>query len=100
MAGGFYFRTHRHPKETIIAVCDEEVLGKTFAEGKLHITVNEGFYGGDLIDEAELRSRFEAFTILNIAGNRAVDIAVEMGIIDRGAVLEIGGIRHAQAVTL
>ncbi|MGI6008834.1 MAG: DUF424 domain-containing protein [Methanomethylophilus sp.] len=100
MAGGFYFKTHKHPGETIIAVCDEEVLGKSFAAEKVHITVSEGFYGGDLIDEEELRSRLGAFTILNIAGNRAVEIAIEMKIVDRDAVMEIGGILHAQAVTL
>lgn len=99
MTGNFCFRAHRHPKETVIAVCDEEILGKTFAEGELHITVNPGFYGGDVIDEAELRSRIGSFTILNVVGNRAVAIAIEEGIVDADSVIVIGGVKHAQAVT-
>ncbi len=97
---GFYFRIHRHPAEVLLAVCDEEVLGHTFSEGDLRITVGEGFYGGDLIEEEELRTRMGTFTIINIVGNRAVDIAVAEGIVDPDAVIVIGGVKHAQAVTL
>lgn len=100
MSGNFYFKAHRHSKELMLAVCDEEVLGQTFREGDVHITVGEGFYGGDLIGEEELRSRLGMFTIVNIVGNRSVEIAISEGIVDPEAVIVIGGVKHAQAVTL
>lgn len=100
MAGNFYFKVHRHPEEVILAVCDEEILGQTFSEGDLRITVGEGFYGGDIIEEEELRTRLGTFTIINLVGNRVVDLAIAEGIVDPDAVMVIGGVKHAQAVTL
>ena len=100
MAGNFYFKAHRHPEEVILAVCDEEILGQTFYEGDLRITVGEGFYGGDIIEEEELRTRLGTFTIINLVGNRVVDLAIAEGIVDPDAVMVVGGVKHAQAVTL
>ena len=100
MAGNCYFKAHRHPEEVILTVCDEEILGQTFSEGDLRITVGEGFYGGDIIEEEELRTRLGTFTIINLVGNRVVDLAIAEGIVDPDAVMVIGGVKHAQAVTL
>ncbi|AGI48522.1 hypothetical protein TALC_01556 [Thermoplasmatales archaeon BRNA1] len=100
MSGTFYFKEHKHPKETLFAICDSEILGETFRDGDIRITVEESFYGGDLIEEVDLRSVIGSFTIINIVGNRAVDLAIEEGIIDPECVIVIGGVKHAQAVTL
>ena len=70
MAGNFYFKAHRHPEEVILAVCDEEILGQTFSEGDLRITVGEGFYGGDIIEEEELTKDSLLSAVKEVYGNR------------------------------
>ena len=97
---GISYKMHRHEKELILAACDEEILGQTFREGGMHITVNEKFYGGDLMAEEEFADRLRAVTIINLVGNRVVDLAIAAGIVDPEAVFVIGGVKHAQAVTL
>ncbi len=96
----FYFKVHKHPSEMIIAVCDEEILGQTFRGEKSKITVTEGFYGGDLVEEEFVRINMGSFTILNIVGNRAVDLAVREGIVSEDAVIVIGDVKHVQAVRM
>lgn len=96
----FYFKVHKHPEEVVVAVCDEEILGRTFRSDGLKLFVSEVFYKGEVVDEEELRSRIGTFTVLNLAGNRCVDIAIELGIVDPDNVFVIGGVKHAQAVTL
>ncbi|MCQ2085536.1 MAG: DUF424 family protein [archaeon] len=98
MSGKYYFKVHKHPSEVVIAICDEEILGQTFKGEKMKITVNEGFYGGDLVTEEFVRINIGSFTILNIVGNRIIDLAIAEGIIDAENVIQIGDVKHAQAV--
>ncbi len=96
----FYFKVHNHPSEMIIAICDEEVMGQTFRGEKAKISVTEGFYGGDLVEEEFVRINIGSFTILNIVGNRAVDLAIREGIVSEDSVMVIGGVKHVQAVRM
>lgn len=100
MSGKYYFKVHKHPSEVIIAICDEEVLGKTFQGEKLKITVNEGFYKGDLVEEEFVRLNIGSYTILNMVGDRIIDLAISEGLISSDHVLEIGETKHAQAVRI
>jgi hypothetical protein len=96
----FSLRVHRHPDEVILAVCDESILGETFRGDGLKIEVSEGFYGGDIVSEEEVRNAFRNFTMLNIVGNEIVEFAIAEGIIHPDNVIVIGGIKHAQAVMM
>lgn len=100
MSEKFYFKVHKHPSETVVSICDDDILGQSFKGGKLRISVTEGFYGGDLVNEEFVRINLNAYTILNIVGNRIVDLAVREKIVSEENVVVIGGVKHAQAVKL
>lgn len=96
----FYFKVHRHPSETVIAICDEELLGETLRSGKIVFNISEAFYKGNLVDEAFILDNLGQFTILNVVGNRAVELAVSAGAVSEGNILMIGDVKHAQAVRM
>ena len=93
-------RERRTEKGLMVAVCDDEVLGETFENGDVSLTVNEEFYGGEEVGEDDVIDSLARANIANIVGSRAVEIAVEAGIIDDDYVLEVGGTRHAQLVRI
>ncbi|SDC96872.1 DUF424 domain-containing protein [Natrinema hispanicum] len=80
----------------LVAVCDEEVLGETFEEGELSLTVTEEFYGGDAVEEGAVVESLAQADVANIVGTRAVELAVEEGFVDEANVLEVGSTLHAQ----
>jgi len=86
--------------ETLVAVCDSELVGKVFREGNLKIEVKESFYGTEEFEEKEVINALRKATIANITGEKAVDLAIKIGIIDRDRVLRISGCPHAQTVVL
>ncbi len=88
------------PKETILAVCDEEILGRKFADGEKRIEVYGSFYGDRSIEEESLAAYMEEATIVNIVGTRAVQKAIDLGYVDKDRVLKIGETVHAQFATL
>ena len=96
----FRLKVYRVKGEIVVAVCDSEIVGKTFREGDLKIEVKESFYGDKEVDEEEVTKALRIATIANITGKRAVQLAIEMGIIDRENVLKIGECWHAQMVVI
>ncbi|PSP74928.1 DUF424 domain-containing protein [Halobacteriales archaeon QS_1_68_20] len=93
--------TERETEEgLLVAVCDRDVLGETFAEGDLSLTVTEEFYGGDQVDEQRVVESLSRADVANIVGVRAVALAVEEGFVDEANVLEIEDTRHAQLLRM
>ncbi len=80
-------------KPMIVAVADEEIIGKYFEEGKKQIKVDENFFRGKIYDEKEakkiLKKLAEDYCSFNFVGKRAVKIAIELGIVDKENVLYI-----------
>jgi len=84
----------------LVSVCDTDIMGETFEDGAITLTVDEDFYGGDEVDESTVVESLARAQVANIVGRKAVDVAVDAGIIDATNVLEVDGTRHAQLVRL
>jgi len=85
--------------ETIIAVADKELLGKTLIEGDLEFKVNDKFYGNEEIGEEVIEKLLKA-TSVNLIGERIVSLAVKRGLIDERCVIKIQKIPHALLFTI
>jgi hypothetical protein len=86
--------------QVVVAVCDGDILGKKFKDGKLVLKLDENFYKGDEVCENEVKEALLCATIANVAGKRSVACAVECGCIDPDNVIFIDGIPHAQMVQI
>lgn len=83
----------------LVSVCDAEVLGETFENGEVSLTVKEEFYAGEAADQADEDAVVESLdraAVANLVGTRCVEVAIDAGIIDAGQVLEVEGTLHAQ----
>ncbi len=95
-----YLKSYSVNNETIVAVCDAELLGRTLCQGELQLSVNEEFFKGSLASEHDVREALNDATIANLVGKRAVDCGIDSGIIDGEHVITIEGVPHAQMVVL
>ena len=95
-----YLKSYRVNKETIVAVCDSELLGRTLRQDELHLSVDEQFFKGLLASEHDVREALKDATIANLVGKRAVNCGINSGIIDDECVITIEGVPHAQMVML
>ncbi|WP_336360524.1 DUF424 domain-containing protein [Haladaptatus sp. ZSTT2] len=88
------------PEGLLVSVCDSEILGKTFSEGDVTISVSESFYDGEEMTEEAVIASLRRATVANIVGTRSIALAVEHGFVDESTVLTIGDTRHAQVLRL
>ena len=84
----------------LVSVCDAEVMGETFEDGPVSLTVDESFYGGETVSEDEVVDSLARCSVANIVGTESVDVAVEHGFVDEENVLDVDGTRHAQLLWL
>jgi hypothetical protein len=92
-------KIYKVQQEVLVAVCDSDIVGKTFREGDLKIEVREEFYGEE-VGEEEVKLALQQATIANITGKKAVKFAIKIGIIDEKNVIKIGECWHAQMVVI
>lgn len=91
-----FCKIHSHSEGNVLAVCDAEVLGKSFEEGKYFLEVKEAFYKGTEIGEEELVEKLKEFANVNLVGEECVGIALKNGFASEKNVIRIKGIPHLQ----
>ena len=95
-----YVNLKKVGRNVMLAICDSEVLGKTLREGKIVFHVKEEFYNGGRVNVEEAVDMIRNSTIVNIVGKCCVEKAIAKGYVHPEAVLNIGGVPHAQIVKL
>lgn len=97
-----YVKVHKRQGHVCAAACDEELLGETLEEDPYHVTISEGFYRGDLVEDGDpsTSAMFQRCSSLNLFGERAVALGIESGCIDPDNVVRIRGVPHAQMFEL
>ncbi len=93
-----YMRVIDVQGERIVAICDEELLGKRISDGRITLIVSQSFYGGSLVPLSVAIREAKAATILNIVGENIVNAAIREGLIHPDAVIRVKGVPHAQAI--
>lgn len=98
--GEVYVNTIRQNRDTLVAVCDAELLGCTLEGGRVPFEVSERFYGGSLSSLEEALEAMRKATICNIVGKKIVEAAIGKDMVQKTAIIYFGDIPHAQIVHL
>jgi len=80
---------------TVIAICDSDLIGKKFEEGKRQLHIRENFYKDKEVNKEELieilkRQSMEDASF-NIVGKESTRVALELGIIKKEGIHKIKG---------
>lgn len=83
----------------VVAICDSNLLGKTYEEGNFQLDIKESFFKGREVSESELleimKDMSKEDATFNIVGKDSVNTAIKAGIIEEDSFGEIAGIPFA-----
>jgi len=83
----------------VVAVCDKELLGKKFEEGKFQLDVKESFFKGRESSKEEVSDIMKDMKLedstFNIIGKKSIQTALETGIITEEGIKRIDNIPFA-----
>lgn len=96
-----FLRIHHSPEMgDVVAVCDRELLNTTISNDTITVSITEAFYGNKPASEDEVRTALKSAGNANLMGERAVSLAIEMGLCTRAGCIMIGKVPHAQIYQL
>lgn len=91
----FKVKIHRGYRD-VIAICDSDLIGKRFEEGKKQIDVKSSFFDGEEKNQKEIEEIMQdgktEDSTFNIVGKKSVEIAIKTKLIAENGFLTIQGI--------
>jgi len=81
-----FFRIHRRDTTEILAICDENLLGKVLSNEKIRMRVPIKFYKGQSISKSDAFQLMRRYANINILGS-VIEIGIEKNQIKEDAVI-------------
>jgi len=94
-----FVKIHSTPAGKILAMCDEELIGKVFREGEAIVDLQKykDFYVGEKKNEREIKEIFdEDITSINAVGERSVNLLINNSLATKKNVKKINGVAILQ----
>jgi len=83
----------------VVAICDSNLIGKRFEEGKFQLDIKESFFKGEKVSEEQAIQIIKKMSIedatFNIVGEKSVSTALKAGIISEDGIKKIQGVPFA-----
>lgn len=97
----FIIKKHvSHEGRIIVAVCDPKLLDKKIEEGDIQLDLSSNFYKGDEVDEDEALAVLKTAHILNIVGEKSIELCLKNSFINENNVLKVKDVPYAQALVV
>lgn len=96
-----FVKIHKSYRD-IVAVCDSNLIGKRFEQGRFQLDVKESFFKGEKFSEKEIikimQDMLNEDAIFNIVGEASVNAGLKAGIISQKGIKKIQGVQFAMVL--
>ena len=76
----FSVRVSNYQKNTMLNICDAELIGKKIIHDGLNMHISERYYGEKIVEKEEAKSLLKNSSIINMVGKETVSLSIELGI--------------------
>lgn len=88
----FSVKVTEYQKNTMLNICDIELLGKDIVQDELTMSISKSYYGGKIVSKNEAENLLKTSSIINMVGKDTVSLSIELGIGSEKGVKIISGI--------
>ena len=88
----FAIRSTNYQNQSMLNICDAELLGKKITEGELTMHISEGYYGERFVETDEAESLLKSSSIINMAGKETISLSLKLGIGSEKAVKTVSNV--------
>lgn len=83
----------------VVAICDSELIGKTFQENNFQLEIKESFFNGNELSEKETEQIMQKMSLedatFNLIGEKTINLALKLNLIQEQGIKKIQGIPFA-----
>jgi len=91
-------KKHINQGRLILALCDTNLIGKTFEDKTGYLNLKSNFYKGDETSEEVIVDLFKQVYIVNAVGKNSVNLLEKENMVSKNQIKYIQEIPHAQVV--
>ncbi len=88
----FSVRVSNYQKNTMLNICDVELLGKKIIQDELNMHISESYYGEKLVEKEEAKSLLKNSSIINMVGKETISLSIELGIGSKNGIKTISDV--------
>jgi len=88
----FSVKVTEYQKNTMLNICDADLIGKNISQNELTITISKSYYGDQIIKKNEAKKLLETSSIINMVGKNTISLSLELGIGSENGVKRISGV--------
>ena len=88
----FSARVTNYQNNTMLNICDIDILGKNIVEGELHMNISESYYGEKLVEKEEAKKLLKQSSIINMVGKNTISLSIELGIGSENGIKTISNV--------
>lgn len=88
----FSVRIVEYQKNTMLSICDADLLGKKIIQDDLTMNISENYYGERFVDRDEAENLLKHSSIINMVGKDTVSLSIDLGIASKNGVKVISGV--------
>jgi len=91
-------KKHSQNNKLVLAICDEDLLGKTIEENDLILDLKSDFYRGEEMNETELKQLLVSTYIINAVGKKSIDFLKQEKLINSNNINFVNSVPHIQLI--
>ena len=88
----FSVRITEYQKNSMLSICDADLLGKKIIQDELTMHISESYYGERFVERDEAEDLLKNSSIINMVGEKTVSLSIDLGIASKNGVKVISGI--------
>ncbi len=96
----FSYRIFNVQGNKMVAISDSSIVGKSFEDGKLQLHVSRDFYSDKTCQREDIKKIIGGANIVNAVGKDIIGLMIKHKMVDKDNVLIVGGVPHAQVITM
>ena len=88
----FFVKTSNYQNSNMLNMCDENLLGRTIANGNVQINISKNYYGQRLVEKQEAEQLLQNSSILNLVGTNTIQMSIQLKIGSSQGIKTIGDV--------
>ena len=88
----FSVRLTGYQENTMLNICDVDLVGKKISENNLQVDISKNYYGKEIVEKNEAENLLKNSSIINMIGKEIISLSMNLGIGSEKGIKKISGV--------
>jgi len=81
-----------YQENTMLNICDVDLVGKKISENNLQVDISKNYYGKEIVEKNEAENLLKNSSIINMVGKEIISLSMNLGIGSEKGIKKISGV--------